>query len=94
MTPYTEPPKAERLQIRLDGHKKAMLERAAALAHQHLGEFVLDHAVQAAAKTIEEHEKITLPEADWTVFFDALVNPPEPNEALRRAWERFSKRRE
>jgi uncharacterized protein (DUF1778 family) len=90
--PNRETGKSGRLQIRVDTRKKALLERAAALAHLPLGEFVLDHAVRAAEKAIADHEKITLPETDWAVFFDALVNPPEPNAAIRGAWKRFSER--
>jgi len=29
--------------------------------------------------------KIVLPSTDWDAFHDALVNPPEPNAALRQA---------
>lgn len=39
----------------------------------------------AAERIIADHEKITLPAPDWDLFHDALLNPPEPNDALRDA---------
>lgn len=33
-------------------------------------------------------EVIHLSEADWTAMMESLMNPPEPNEALRQAFKR------
>ena len=41
---------------------------------------------------IEEREKITLSAKDWDVFYDALINPPEPNEKLKAAARRYRER--
>jgi hypothetical protein len=43
----------------------------------------------AAERIINSHEKITLSARDWEVFYDALVNPPEPNERLKEAARRY-----
>jgi uncharacterized protein (DUF1778 family) len=32
-----------------------------------------------------------LTSADWTIFFDALTNPPPPNAALRKAFAKYHK---
>jgi uncharacterized protein (DUF1778 family) len=37
-------------------------------------------------------EKVKLSAADWAVFCDALLNPPEPNEKLRAAARRYRER--
>ena len=68
--------KGERLQIRLDTDAKAILQRAARYAHQSISQFVLDTALQEAKHVIRQHEKVvSLPEADWDAFFEALTTP-------------------
>lgn len=84
--------KNARLQVRVDSHSLDMIERAANLSHQSVSDFVLDQVLAAANKVITEQEKITLPEADWQLFFDALMNPPKPNRALKSAFKRFRDR--
>jgi uncharacterized protein (DUF1778 family) len=44
---------------------------------------------EAALKAIEEHELLTLSAEDSKVFIEALLSPPEPNEALRLATQRY-----
>ena len=77
--------KRDRMHLRLDAKTKRILERAAAYEETTITDFVLDNAVKAAERVIEARERITLSAADWDVFFDALVNPPEPNETLKSA---------
>ena len=38
-----------------------------------------------ARRTIAEHEMLVLSDRDRQAFFDALINPPEPSERLKRA---------
>ncbi len=57
-----------------------------------VSDFVLANAVTAAERVIDSHEKITLSANDWDVFYDALNNPPEPNEKLREAARRYRER--
>jgi uncharacterized protein (DUF1778 family) len=80
------------MHIRLDTRSKQKLERAAAYAHKSLSEFVLGEALHAADEVIHEHETLTLREADWEVFLDALENPPEPNVKLSQAFAEHKKR--
>ena len=68
------------------------LERAAAYAETSVTDFVLANAVAAAERVIESHEKITLSTRDWEAFYDALINPPEPNEKLKEAARRYRER--
>jgi uncharacterized protein (DUF1778 family) len=88
----TEAVKQERMHIRLDALSKLKLERAAAYAHKSLSEFVLGQALNAADEVIHEHETLTLNEADWEVFLDALENPPKPNTKLKQAFAEHKKR--
>lgn len=84
--------KRDRMHLRLDVKTKRKLERAAAYAETTVSDFVLANAVAAAERVIDSHEKITLSARDWEVFYDALRNPPEPNEKLREAARRYRER--
>lgn len=84
--------KQQRMHIRLDSLSKQKLERAAAYVHKSLSEFVLGQALHAADEVIHEHETLTLNQADWNTFLDALENPPKPNDKLKRAFAEHKKR--
>jgi uncharacterized protein (DUF1778 family) len=84
--------KRDRMHLRLDARTKQKLERAAAYEETTVSDFVLANAVAAAERIIDSHEKITLSAQDWDVFYDALVNPPEPNETLRKSARRYRER--
>ena len=62
-----------------------MIERAAALQNTTVSGFVVSSALDAATHLIQERERLVLGERDWEVFLNALLDPPEPNAALRDA---------
>ncbi|MGC9270960.1 DUF1778 domain-containing protein [Acidiphilium sp.] len=84
--------KRDRMHLRLDSKAKRTLERAAAYEETSVSDFVLANAVAAAERVIESHEKITLSARDWDIFYDALINPPEPNAKLKEAARRYRER--
>jgi len=84
--------KRDRMHLRVDAKSKRKLERAAAYEETSVSDFVLANAVAAAERVIDSHEKSTLSARDWDVFYEALVNPPEPNEKLKEAAARVAKR--
>ncbi len=81
-----------RVHLRMDGRTKRVLERAAAYEETTVSSFVLSSAIAAAERVIESRERIILPTTDWDTFCDTLLNPPEPNEALRAAAHRHRER--
>lgn len=81
--------RSERLEARLSSDQKRVLQRAADLRGSSLTEFVLNSAHEAAMRTIEEFEVLKLTERDRDVFIRALLHPPAPNQALRRAAKRL-----
>jgi uncharacterized protein (DUF1778 family) len=83
--------KDDRLQVRLDVVSKGVLQRAAGYRRKTVSQFVLASALEAAERVISENEVVGLSGADWTVFFDALTNPPPPNAALRKAFAKYRK---
>ena len=90
--PRTAHVKHDRMHLRLDGQDQAHLERAAAYAETSVSKFVLTNAVDAAARVIKERERVTLSPIDWEAFYDALIDPPEPNDRLRAAARRYRER--
>lgn len=91
MTP-TAKAKRDRMHLRLDARSKRKLERAAAYEESSVTDFVLTNALVAADRVIDEHEKVALSTRDWEAFYDALLDPPEPNEKLKDAARRYRER--
>ncbi|HLN08381.1 MAG TPA: DUF1778 domain-containing protein [Xanthobacteraceae bacterium] len=84
--------RAERLGFRVDEQTKALIERAAQLERRKLTDFCVTTLAEAARRTIAEHETLVLSERDRRAFFEALMNPPEPNDRLRRAFAEHKRR--
>jgi uncharacterized protein (DUF1778 family) len=76
-----------RVEARISPDALAVVKRAAEIQGRSVSEFMVDAAQQAAQKTIEETAVIRLSVEDQRQIMEALLNPPEPNEALRRAFE-------
>ncbi len=89
--PRTTEAKDERLQVRLDAEAKSVLQRAAGYRHKTVSQFVLSTALEEAGRVIRENELVALSSLDWKLFYDALDNPPAPNAALRKAFDRYTK---
>lgn len=74
-----------RLEARLPASVYATLKRAAELKGRSITDFVVSAAHDAARLAIEEEGIIRLSAEDQLRFAQALLDPPEPNEALQRA---------
>jgi uncharacterized protein (DUF1778 family) len=77
-----------RLEARLPMEVMARLKRAAEIQGRTLTDFVVAAADEAARRTIEETEIIRLSLEGQRQIADAILNPPEPNEAWRKAVKR------
>ncbi len=82
-----------RLDFRLPPEARDKIEKAAYFSGQNLSEFAASVLVREAEAIIEKQHKRTLSERDWQLFVDLLANPPEPNEALKLAAERYKRGR-
>jgi uncharacterized protein (DUF1778 family) len=80
-----------RLELRLTKQKKIFFEEIAMIGgFKSLSEFII-HTVDEQAKVIiEEHKKILTTQKDNRIFFDALMNPPKPNQALKKAFKKYN----
>lgn len=79
--------KSERISLRLDSATKRRIEQAAALSQHSVTSFILASALGSADDVIQQSETLLLADTDRDRFFDAILNPPEPNEALRAAFQ-------
>jgi uncharacterized protein (DUF1778 family) len=77
-----------RLEARLPADVHALLKRAAEIQGRTLTDFVVSAAREAACRTIEETEIVRLSVEDQQRFAAALLDPPEPTPAMRRAARR------
>jgi uncharacterized protein (DUF1778 family) len=55
---------------------------------------MVQHADEAAIRTIEAHTSWTLENRDRDVFVEALLHPPEPSTRMRAAVKRYRQRLE
>jgi len=86
MKPTTQ--STARLEARLPPDVHKLLKRAAQIQGRTLTDFVVSAAAKAARETIEANEIIRLSVEDQQRFADAILTPPEPMPALRKAFER------
>ena len=86
-TAAVDEPKSARLEARTQPSVKQTISRAAKMSGVEVSSFVVSAAYKAAQAAIKAQNVTMLDsEADRTVFFNALENPPQPNERLKEAF--------
>ena len=80
-----------RLEARISIDLHSMLKRAAELQGRTMTDFVVTAVQDAAQRAIEQADIIRLSLADQACFVQALLSPPPPSPALKRAFSRRSK---
>ena len=83
--------RTERTEARLLPEQKERIERAASLKGLSLSDFMVQHADEAAIRTIQLHTSWTLEDRDRDVFVQALLNPPAPSARMKAAVKRYRK---
>ena len=79
------PASTARLEARISTDLHVMLKRAAAIEGRTITDFVITAVHGAARDAIEQAEIVRLSLADQEAFANALIDPPAPNAALKRA---------
>ena len=77
-------PRSERIDIRTTPTVKRLLQQAAAAAHKHVSEFLLEKGIAAAADSLADRRVFLLDEARWQAFLDALERPVKDRPGLKR----------
>lgn len=80
-----------RLEARISSDLHAMLKRAAEIQGRTMTDFVVSAVQNAAQQAIEQAGVIRLSLADQECFAQALLSPPKPISALKRAFARRKK---
>jgi uncharacterized protein (DUF1778 family) len=89
-TPETqEKSRNARLEARVSSDQKDFFQRAATLTGRTLSELVIDSTQEAAAKILQEHEVIRLSREEQVAFVNALLNPAEPGDRIKRAVQNY-----
>ncbi len=76
-----------RIEARIAPDALKVVKRAAELQGRSLSDFVVAAAQDAANRTIEQAQIIRLSVEDQRNFAEAILNPPEPTLALKRAFD-------
>ena len=77
-----------RIEARIAPDALAVVRRAAEIQGRSVSDFVVAAAQEAASRTIAETEIIRLSVEDQRRIAEAILNPPEPTPAMRRAFQR------
>ncbi|MDR1920413.1 MAG: DUF1778 domain-containing protein [Candidatus Adiutrix sp.] len=84
----TSQPNTARLEARISRDLHQTLKRAAELQGRTMTDFVVAAVQEAAHRAIEDAGIIRLSLADQQSLADALISPPKPNPAMKRAFTR------
>ena len=80
-----------RLEARISNDLHSMLKRAAELQGRTMTDFVVAAVQDAAQRAINQAEVVRLTLKDQESFAQALLSPPKPAPALKRAFSRHRK---
>lgn len=80
-----------RLEARIDPDLHDLLKRAAEIQGRTMTDFVVSAVQEAAQRAIEQAQVIRLSRTDQETFAQALLSPPSPSPALKRAFARRRK---
>ena len=86
---------SDRIDVRISKEQKELIKYAAELSgFKSLSEFVVFHIQAQANKIIKENHQILNTIEDKRIFLEAILNPPAPNEALKKAHLNYLKFKE
>lgn len=82
----------KRFQTRMPYHVHEKLVQASELLGASLNQFIVQSAIEKATTVLEQERVLNLTYKDAEVFFEALENPPEPNENLIKAAQGYKEK--
>jgi uncharacterized protein (DUF1778 family) len=84
------PKRLARIEARVSSEQKRLFEKAAEIEGVTLTDFAVASMHRAATRALQSHHAISLSLRDQDAFMQALMNPPAPNEVLRRAARKYT----
>ncbi|MDE0272949.1 MAG: DUF1778 domain-containing protein [Gammaproteobacteria bacterium] len=82
----------ERINVRLSEAEKRRIERAASVEGKTVSAFIVSSALENAGRTGHRNGTLTLHREEAMRLFNALADPPPPNDRLRAALEEHARR--
>jgi len=82
----------QRVSARVTHQVYEKLSQAAELSGATLNQFIVQSAYEKAQKIIEKESFIKMTTRSASAFFEALENPPEPAEKLKKAAKQYKSR--
>ncbi len=82
----------KRFQTRMPYHVHEKLTQASELLGATLNQFIVQSAIEKATTVLEQERILNLTYKDAEVLFEALENPPEPNETLINAAQDYKEK--
>jgi len=79
--------KSTRIEARLSPYVLKVIKRAAEIEGRSVSDFVVAAAEEAAARSIERSELITIAIDHQQKFFETMLKPPKPGSVWERARE-------
>ena len=76
--------KTERIDIRTDRVAKQTLQRAAAITHRNVSEFLLEAGLTAAEEALADRRRFVIDDAHWKQFQRVLNRPVRGKPRLAR----------
>ncbi|MBI3899708.1 MAG: DUF1778 domain-containing protein [Gammaproteobacteria bacterium] len=86
MTASTNSRASARLEARISDELRDLIKRAAQLQGRTVSDFVTDAMREAAVRAIEAESIVRISRENQANFVRALLSPPAPNAALKRAF--------
>ena len=80
-----------RLDVRLPGRLKNLIQEAAELNGQSMSDFVISTLSQTARRVVHQERLTVLSDRDRDIFLKLLDADAKPNQALRRAAKWYTK---
>lgn len=92
MAALSEKRSISRLNFRIPAEIKERVEEAALATGTTVTDFAITALANSAEEAMHRHQTRTLSNRDRDIFLKMLENPPEPNEALKKAAKRYKDR--
>ena len=82
----------DRIDVRINREHKELIKYAAEVSgYKSVSEFIVNIVSRESKRIIEEDAKILKTIEDKRLFFNALTNPPTPNENLKSALKNYQR---
>ena len=85
----------DRIDVRISKEQKELIKYASELSgFKSLSEFIVYHVQAQASKIIKDSNVVLKSMQDKRIFLEAILNPAEPNDALKKARLNYQKFKE